>query len=168
MDTRTLTKGIADSDWARIAKLANTTPDQIRSAYESALTGHPENLRVKSFTRGNPIKSGDSIRVNFDIGLYKTLSLDGYVEFSGTSSTDWSAAFHVCLELAGNSVWCTDETLTPSNAQICYHPDLAAVKADLCFAIQGSNLCFNVSGDACYWAFGWHCGNFNETVHCFG
>jgi len=168
MDTKTLTKGISDDDWAGLAKLANTTPQQIRSRYEAALAGHPGNLRVKNVTRGNSVKSGDCIRRDFDISLFDLIGLNGYFEFCGTSSTDWNAAVHVCLNVAGAPIWCTDFTLTPSNAQICYSPQFTVVTATLCFAIQGSNLCFNVSGQVFHWAFGWKCEDFNETLFCCG
>jgi len=168
MDTNTFTKGVSDQDWARAAKLANITPQQLKTRYEAAVAQHPLNLRKVTVTRGEAVKSGDAIRKDFDISLFDIVGLKGYVEFQGSSSSDWTAAFHICLELAGVSVWCTDETLSPTNAQICYHPDAGGAKADLCLAIQGTNHCFNVSGDACYWAFGWHCGDFNETLFCFG
>jgi hypothetical protein len=164
-----LTQGISDADWSRLAQLAKTTPQQIRTQYEARLAEQTKGLREIEVNRGTPVQSGSCVKRDFDIGLSSMIGLSGYVEFCANSSSDWTAAFHVCLNVAGSSVWCTDETLTPTNAQLCYHPTLVVAKADLCLAIQGSNHCFNISGDACYWALGtWSCVDFNETLFCFG
>jgi hypothetical protein len=168
MDPKTLTQGITADEWAKLAKLAETTPEQLQSQYEAILENHPQILRKIEVTRGDAVQSGNCIKREFNISLFDILGLVGNVEFCYTSSDDWSAAFHICLEVAGSSVWCTDYTLSPTNTSICYHPNLTAVKADFCVGIIGTNHCFNINGDACYWAFGWHCANFNETLFCFG
>jgi len=168
MEPKTLTQGITADDWARLARLAETTPEQLQSQYEAALENHPYILRKIEVRTGDAVQSGDCIGRDFDISVFDVLGITGNVEFCATSSDDWSAKLHVCLELAGSSVWCTDYTLSPTNTSICYHPDLTAVKADFCIGIVGQNHCFNVNGDACYWALSWHCANFNETPFCFG
>lgn len=167
MDTKELIKGISADQWTKAASLARLTPEQLQSQYEALLADHPTNLRHIEVTRGAVIQSGDCVKQGFEISLFKIVGLKGNVEFCGPSS-DWSAKYHICLELAGNSVWCTDYTLSPSNTSICYSVDLALVAAQFCVGIVGSNHCFNVNGKAGYWAFGWHWGDFNENVVCFG
>lgn len=169
MDAKTLTQGITNDDWAKLARQANTTPEKLRSQYEALLANHPEGLREISVNvTESKASSGDCVRRDFEISLFKIVGVSGYVEFCGSSGSDWKATFKICLTLAGSSVWCTEYTLSSQNASICFHPDLALVKADLCIGIVGSRLCFNIKGKACYWAFGWHCAEFNETLFCFG
>lgn len=168
MTAKQLTQGVSAEDWAKIAKLANITPEELQSKYEAAVAEHPNNLREISVTTSASQDNGNCVRRNFEISLFKIVGIEGYVEFCGTNERDWKATFNVCLTLAGSSVWCTTYTLSPENTSICFHPDLALVKADLCIGIVGSRHCFNIKGKACYWAFGWHCAEFNETLFCFG
>ena len=170
MDAKMLTQGVSKEDWSQLAKLANTTPEKLQSQYESLLaSNHPQALReISVSTSEAAASSGDCVRRNFEISLFKIVGLEGYVEFCGSSGDDWQATFHICLTLAGSSVWCTTYTLSSQNTSICFNPDLALVKAELCIGIVGSRHCFNIRGKACYWAFGWHCADFNETLFCFG
>lgn len=169
MDEKQMIQGISADDWARLAKSAKTTPQQIQSQYEAALAKRLVSLGKVTVKAGAPVKSGDCISRDFDITLYDIISLKGNIQFCSSSQSDWTATYHVCLLLAGNSIWCTDATLTPNSASICYSPDFALVKAQFCLAINGVNLCFNVSGNACYrkWTGSWDCSDFNETVFCF-
>lgn len=168
MEPRTLMQGIPEEQWAIVARQADTTPEQLQSQYEAVIENHPHILRRIEVKAGDAVQSGDCISRDFDISLFDALGIRGNVEFCGTSSDDWSAKLHVCLVLFGGDVWCTDYTLSPTNASICFNPDLAAVKAQLCIGIVGQNHCFNIHGNGCYWAFGWNCADFNETPFCFG
>jgi hypothetical protein len=168
MEPRTLTQGITEDDWALVAKLGDTTPEQLQSRYEAHLENHPQMLRKIEVTAGDAVQSGDCISRKFDVSLFDALGIAGDIEFCGTSSDDWSAKLHICLVLLGDEYWCTDYTLSPTDATVCYHPNLAAVKADFCVGIVGQNHCFNLNGQGCYWAFGWNCKGFNETPFCFG
>lgn len=169
MDTKTLTKGIPDSTWQELAESADIGADDLRQRYEAALEAHhPGGLHTIEVERGEPVKEGDCIRRDFDVSLFKIVGLKGYVEFCGSSGSDWTAKFRICLTAAGSEVWCTEYTLSPTNTSICYHPDLTAVKATLCIGVVGTNHCFNIRGEACYWAFGWHCAKFDENLFCFG
>jgi hypothetical protein len=167
LDAKTLSAGISAADWSRLGKLAKADPKALQSQYEAFVAGHPQDLRAIEVKRGAPQQAADCVTRDFSISLFKVLGLNGYVKFCGPAD-DWTATFHICLELFGSNVWCTDYTLSPSNASICYNVDLAAVKASFCVAIQGANHCFNIKGEGCYWAFTWHCKDFNETLFCFG
>jgi hypothetical protein len=168
MEPRTLTQGITADDWTIVARQAQTTPEQLQSQYEAALQNHPQMLRKIEVSAGDAVQSGDCISRDFDVSLFDVFGIHGNIEFCGTGSNDWSAKLHICLELFGGDVWCTDYTLSPTNASVCYSPDLTAVRAHFCVGIVGQNHCFNLNGNACYWAWTWHCADFNETPFCFG
>jgi hypothetical protein len=168
VDIKTLTEGISADDWAQLAKFAKTSPEDLKRRYEARLAEHPQNLQKIEIKLGDPVRSGDCLTQPFNIGLFNIIGLSGSVQFCENGGNDWSATGHVSLDVAGSSVWSTDYTLSPNNTSVCYHPSFFAVKADLCFGIMGDKHCFTVSGDACYWAGTWNCGNFDKTVYCFG
>ncbi len=164
-----LTQGISDEDWAGLARLANTTPEEIRTRYEALLDKQLNGRQKVSVTLGEPLMSGESeecISRNISINLGLS-AINGTIRFCGTSIINWSATVHLCIDLAGSPIWCTDFILTPFNSKICFHPDLFVLKSSFCVSIEGSKLCLVISGEACYWAFGWHCENFSETLTCF-
>lgn len=165
MEPNQLTQGIPAESWEMLAKLAKTTPEDLKGKYEALLAQGPQ--RAVSVAVGEAASDGDCVGRDFNVSLFGIVGISGSVNFCGSSSSDWSATVHLCLDVAGSSVWCTDYTLSPQNVSVCFNPDLAAVKAKLCIGIVGANHCFNVNGNACYWAFGWHCEDFNETLFCF-
>jgi len=166
MDPKILTSGISDDDWARLAKQAKTTPKQLQSQYESFVAEHPQHLREIAVKRGAAEKTQDCITRKFGISLFKVFGINGWVQFCGPSN-NWTATFHIALELFGSDVWHTDYTLNPTNTSICYTVDITAVNAKFCVGIVGTNHCFNISGEGSYWAWTWHHKDFNETLFCF-
>ena len=166
MEPSKLTQSVPAEAWAKLAQTANATPEEFKAKYEALLANGPELSQV-AVNVGEGQASGDCVKRTFDVSLFKVVGISGYIEFCGSSSSDWSANVHICLDVAGSSVWCTDYTLSPQNLSVCFNPDLALVKGQLCIGIVGANHCFNIHGNVCYWGFGWHCADFNQTLFCF-
>ena len=166
MDIKNSFAAIPDTEWSKLATLAKTTPEELQQRYQAFVEEHPLHLRKKEVKLGKPEKtSNECIRQNFDITLFDILGIRGYVEICGTPE-DWSLKLHICIVLLGAEVWCQDFVLSTSNPHLCVEVNLFTVKAKLCFGVRGSRACFYISGEACYWAFGWHCASFDETIVC--
>ena len=156
---------IPDAEWSKLAELAKTTPEALQQRYQAFVEEHPQHLRTKEVKLGKAEKDNNCIRRDFEISLFKVLGIRGYVQLCGTPE-NWQARLHICLVLRGDEVWCQDFVLSNLNPHICIEVNLVAVKAKLCFGLRGSQSCFYISGEACYWAFGWHCASFDETIVC--
>jgi hypothetical protein len=167
MDTKQAVANVSDADWQHLAKIANKDADTLKNNYMKAIEDHPKNANSIQVSTTDAIEEGSCVRRKFDVSLFKVVGVSGEVKFCGSSGSDWEAHVHICLNVAGDSVWCTNYKLSPHDAHVCFHPHLVVAKAQLCIGIKGQRSCFNISGNACYWGFGWHCADFDENLFCF-
>lgn len=164
---------VGPEGWERMAKTAGVSVDELKErvigaieslgqdARTAALEPHPE---VSALTK----TSNDCDSQKFSISLFKVIGLSGELTLCGTSSSNWTASLRVCLIVAGAELWCTTYKFDPHNLGVCFSPNVGVAKADICFNLKLSSgkACLNISGKACYWAFGWSCGKFDTTVFC--
>lgn len=181
MESNMMTQGVPAESWAKLAQLAGTTPEEFKTRYESMLTDGPHlepvgvNVGEAVPATNGALQSGaagleasnDCLERTFDVSLFKVVGVSGKITLCGLGTSDWMAQLHLSLDVAGSSVWSTDYTLSARNSSVCFSPDLFVVKGRLCVGLVGSNLCFNINGNICYWGFGWQCADFNQTLFCF-
>ncbi len=168
MEVKNVHAALTASEWLRIAELTKQPREDLEKRWEAFLSEHPQHLRKIEVTEGETTKTADDcLKKEFSISIFSVLGIKLNVVFCGTS-LDWSLEVRLALLLFGTEVWVTGYTLTPSNASICFSPDLVLVKAKFCIGVSGSKVCLRVWGDACYWGWGWHCADFDETLVCFG
>jgi hypothetical protein len=166
MDIKNSLAAIPDAEWSKLAELAKTTPEELQQRYRAFVEEHPLHLRKKTVTFGEIEETDDNCRqADFDIGLFDILAIRGHVRFCGTPE-NWVLRHRVNIVLFGEQVWSHEFTLTSQNPSLCLEVNLGAVKAKLCFGVRDRRSCVYISGEACYWAFGWHCANFDETILC--
>jgi hypothetical protein len=162
--------------WERLAELANehdggrVTAEKLRHDYiravEIAQESRDGELLVE---RPKPeLEPSGKYHVGpYEIKIYGvlTLGIEGWFQ----PGADWSFEMTAYLKLLGSKVWETHYVLSPENTSITYHPDFKVVKGNFTIGIFGSTHCLRIYGDACYRGFsGWHCKDFDETLHCFG
>lgn len=167
MANSTALTAVSTADWEKLASGAEVSPAELQSKYEAAVASAAGVHRVTA-SSADAEAAADCIGKTFGIDLLGVIGIDGSVQFCGSGSNDWSATLDVELKVAGVSVWHTTYTLSPTNASVCFSPDVGVAKAEICIGIVGSNHCFNIHGSACYWSWTWHCADFNETLFCFG
>lgn len=167
MDTKKALSAITDAEWSHLAKVTKKSSKDLQARYAKFVSEHPGHMREIKVKRSEAKTVRDCIRRAFDISVFKIVGVKGYAELCGPR-TEWTVQAHICLTLFGDEIWCTDYKLSAQSASVCYNPYAPPVKAQLCFGIRSSNLCFYVSGYACYWYWGWHCKTFDETIVCFG
>ncbi|MDN3380747.1 MULTISPECIES: hypothetical protein [unclassified Pseudoalteromonas] len=173
---------VSDKDWEMMAKHAGMSAAEIKKhvikaiekdATKGMLNGFSESAgaigEIDNITLGTLSKAkNECLTQDFEVSLFKIIGIKGTLTVCGSSTNDWTATLKVCLIVAGASVWCTQYTFDPHNISVCFSPSVGLAKADLCFRIEIHNnkVCLGLSGKACYWAFGWKCANFNETLFC--
>ncbi|MEE1931037.1 hypothetical protein V1J52_23130 [Streptomyces sp. TRM 70351] len=178
-DPEAALEGVPHSTWQRLAELASkhraeegrppVGAEEMKSDYiRKAQDYHenpPEELQLR---RQTPVQQSNGC---YSLGPYE-LSVVGPVavgvEGEFCPGQNWSATLTAYLKVAGEIVWKTQYTLSSEHYSITFNPNVGVAKASVTLGIFGSTYCLRISGDACYWWFGWSCRDFNETLHCFG
>lgn len=170
MSTEKAPELLDDQQWEDMAKLVGLPTAEFRTKYEAFIADAPGPLQPMPTKIGDARKDGDCISRTFEISFFKALGLKVEVKFCPQAGGGWEATLTANLLVLGSSVWETTYTLTSSRASVCFEPELLVAKGKLCFEIseRGSELCFRVYGNACYWRpFEWECADFDETPFCF-
>lgn len=169
---KALESRVSPADWERMAKYANVSASVLKIKLLDALQnqGEVELTTAMPFPRLSDVTPvNDCTSQSFEISLFKIVGLAGTLTLCGDQSTkNWSAELKACLLVADSKVWCTSYRFDPHNISVCFEPNVGVAKAKLCFKLEIANdkICLNINGNACLWAFGWQCGNFDTTVFC--
>lgn len=173
---KALESRVSSSDWQLMANHAGVSVEELKKNILSVLAEEGQRqLNSKQEEEGiaTPVLSGiqadgDCERQDFELTLFEIIGVKGSLTLCGSGSSNWSAELKVCLVVAGSSVWCTTYRFDPHNLSVCFNPSVGIAKAKLCFSltIETNKVCLNLSGDACVWAFGWHCGSFDVSLFC--
>lgn len=156
---------IADDEWNDVANRIGVSPDQLRKDYE-AVVSDPKNLRDVTLTVGQETKADSCVTTPFEFSFFKILGIKGEVKICGTGAGDWKASVDVCLTLLGNQVACHHFDLDSTHLEYCYNIDVRFAKARVCFGVNTRDLCLYTRGNACAWALGWHCQDFDQRIVC--
>lgn len=168
----------SDEDWTMMAEHAGIPAPELKAKVMGAianLTGDASNGLTSQ--EGAPISdlalttaqtNDDCISQDFSVSLFEIVGIKGTLKVCGKNASNWSAKLEVCLTVAGASVWCTSYAFGTHNLSVCFSPSVGIAKANLCFDIErhSNKICLNISGNACYWRFGYKCANFDETIFC--
>lgn len=173
---KALESRVSSSDWQIMANHAGVSVDELKNNILHALVEEGNRqLSNKQEDQGAAIPTLSSIQANgncesqdFEISLFSIVGVKGSLTLCGSDSSDWSAELKLCLIVAGSSVWCTSYKFDPHNLGVCFSPSVGLAKAKLCFSlnIETNKVCLNLNGNACAWAFGWHCGSFDTSLFC--
>lgn len=176
--TKALNTLVSEKDWEAMSVHAGIPTSKLKSRIQDAISAlvsegaDLEDSRAEAPLAGLKLgdlqKEGDCFTRDFEVSLFKIVGIKGSLTVCGTSTSDWTAELKVCLTVAGASVWCTSYKFNSHNLGVCFSPNVGLAKAELCFKIliHSDKVCLGVSGKACYWAFGWHCASFDETLFC--
>ena len=158
---------VSDTDLAMMAKHANISPDELKAKLLDAVQ-NPDAVAVPAPKLSDMKTQNSCHSQSFEVSLFKIIGVSGTLTLCGESSSDWSAELKACLMVAGSEVWCTTYKFDAHNLGVCFSPSVGIAKAKLCFNLQlsGDKACLNINGNACVWAFGWTCGDFDTTVFC--
>lgn len=174
---KALESKVSDEGWQRMAASANMSIADVKEKILPALEDCARKLSTevetkRSFLEAMPIISdvtadGNCHSISFAADLHKIIGVSGTVTLCGTSIHDWSARVQICLVVAGAEVWCENFEMGADNLKYCVSPNMGIAKADICFSLEfSSKMCFRITGEACIWALGWHCGNVDVTPFC--
>lgn len=175
-----LSSRVSDADWKLMAAHAGKSPEELKAILSAGLEQHfllkqklqyapaPTAKAAPSVSLAATTQSGDCNTQSFNITLFDVIGLSGTLTLCGTSTSDWSAQLKVCLVVLGAEVVCYQFAFDPHNLGVCWSPNVGIAKASICFnlEISSNKVCLNISGNACVWGFGWHCGDFNVTPFC--
>lgn len=166
-DQKQVIESIGAEKWERLAELTEKPASELQSKYADFVDSLPRPLPKTQVTSTKAKKTTDDCtEKNFDISLLDVIGIRLGVKFCGDSS-DWSADVKLCLLAFGDELSCYNLHLDSQNAEICLSPNFGIAKFQICVGLRGSNVCLYVKGEACFWAFGWHCADFNEQLFCF-
>lgn len=151
-----------------VAESADISAEGLQSQYEALLAEHPKLLEQEvAVTLGDAVEAAGCITQPFDVGFGRVLAIKGHIKFCGTSGSKWTLVAKSSFYALGHRLWTETDKLSPQNLGKCHSLNFTAAKANFCYGIKGSRLCFYMKGKFCYWKFGWHCKGFNKTLHCF-
>jgi hypothetical protein len=166
---------VPDSAWERLTNLVNqhndveVTVEQVRDQYLSHLQALEEQPRLGVAVEKPKPRTLPDQRVHLGPWTLSIGIAEISVEVWFRPETPWSADLKVALSVIGYEVWDGTINLSEDGAYTTIHPNIGVAKADVTLGIFGSDYCFRVYGEACYFAFfGWECTGFDETVYCFG
>ncbi|MGH1334531.1 MAG: hypothetical protein ACRBFS_00270 [Aureispira sp.] len=172
---KALESRVSSSDWELMANHAGVSVEELKNNLLSVLVEEGKRqLNNKQEDQGVVIPVLSSIQANgdcetqdFELSLFKIIGVKGSLTLCGSGSS-WSAELKICLVVAGSSVWCTSYRFDPHNLSVCFSPSVGIAKAKLCFNldIETNKVCLRLNGNACVWAFGWHCGSFDTSLFC--
>ncbi|WP_141921617.1 hypothetical protein [Haloactinospora alba] len=80
------------------------------------------------------------------------------------SEEPWRAVVDANAKVFGHKVGNSHFQLSRMSSYIEIHPGAFLTKADLKIGVYGERLCFGIDGQACYWAWTWHC----TPIHAHG
>ena len=159
---------ISPETWEQVAKLLNSTVHDAKEKYVAGLENDkapadtPEVHATELYTT-----SDNCVQKDFSVSLAKLVGVNVHIKVCGSSSSDWNADVKVCPVLAGTEVECYHYQLSPDHLSYSFHVKLGVAKLKLEIGVKMSRVCFYIKGQACYWGFGWHCSDFDETLFCF-
>lgn len=152
---------LSDEQWEELGRLLDTSADQVKNDYINALKVHmanpvPATLRKVDPPQAYASASTDEFTHSFDLTIVPGV-LQLRLDVHASTGENWSAGIKVTALVFGKNVGESQVELSALNSYIDIHPSILLAKADLKIGLFGDRLCFSVEGQACYWAFGWHC-----------
>lgn len=155
---------LPDEDWEKLGRLLDTPAEQVKSDYINALKEHmanpvPATLREVEAPQESSA-SGDGFTKTFDLTIVPGV-LQVSLEVTATTGADWSAGIKVTALIFGKNVGESQLQLSAVNSYVEIHPAALVAKADLKIGLYGERLGFGIEGQACYWAWTWHCTPIN-------
>ncbi|MDW8808750.1 hypothetical protein P1P68_29145 [Streptomyces scabiei] len=182
-DSEAALAGIPDSAWERLAELAGQSSwqgekvdaDHLRNMYadkvqqflanpDRHLTANRQ-LDVRSQLQVTKTDDGTLKLGPYELSFFDIIGVT--LEGDFTPGEHWSANLKASLKIVGAVVWQTEYSLSPEHASIHINPSLPIASLDATVGLYGSKLCLRISGEGCYWWFGWNCQKFDETLVCF-
>ena len=161
-------ESVDQSHWDHLARLTGKPVEDIQAKYSEFVDSMPRVLSQVAVASSETVRTADDCEEkNFDISLLDVIGIRLGVKFCGEGN-DWSAQVKLCLLAFGDELSCYEFTLSPQDTRICLKPNFGIAKFEICVGVRGPDVCLFIEGQACVWAFGWHCADFDQTLFCFG
>lgn len=165
---------LSHEQWEELGRRLRMPPGEVRDNYHEALKRHLDNPVPATLHKvDTPLKDPFALEgvegvegaeggetQSFDLTIIPEV-LQVRLDLGLTGGEDWKVSISLTALIFGHDVGGAHLQLSATNSYIEIHPGMLVAKADLKIGVYGEQLCFGIDGQACYWAFGWHCTPIN-------